>query len=245
MVNKEVNRKKLWFKVAAGITIFLSFALVVYLTQFHTQQLQVISQNEKIVITFPDGSTGVLNENSQFQYPEKFGEERKVNFYGEAYFDVKKSEKPFVINANGVDIKVLGTAFNLHTTDQKVILFVERGLVAFSKNGNETKVAAGQEAIYDKISNKVEIKEKLTPNIMSWRNGKFKFKNTPLNEVLNDLEKYYKIDFRLSNNNLKNCRISASFNKKSVSEILDLLEDILDVDTKLKDKTVKISGKGC
>ncbi|MEM0938887.1 MAG: FecR domain-containing protein [Bacteroidota bacterium] len=245
LINEEVNRKNLWFKIAASITILLSVAFIIYFSQFRSQQLQVVSENERIVITFPDGSTGVLNENSQFQYTEKFGDERKVTLYGEAYFDVKKSEKPFIINANGIDIKVLGTAFNLHTTDEKVILFVERGLVAFSKDGDETKITAGLEAVYHKASNQIDIKENSTPNIMSWRNGKFRFRNTPLIEALNDLKEYYKIDFKLSNNNLKNCRISASFNKKSVSEVLNLLEDILDVETKLKDKTVKISGKGC
>ncbi len=245
----ELSKKKgtpssSWLKIAASIAVILSVALAVLLTG-KPEQLQVASADQLKSVTFPDGSIGVLNENSEFQYPERFGDERRVTFNGEAYFDIKKSKKPFIINANGVDVKVLGTAFNLITTDEKVFLYVDRGLVAFSQDGTETKIKAGLEATFDKSSKKVEIMDKPSRNIMSWRNGNFKFENTPLKEALNDLQEYYQVDFKLSNEKLENCRISASINKKSLSEVLRLLEEILDVKTKQKDNTVKISGKGC
>ena len=242
--SEKKESKSVWLKIAASVAILLSVSLAIFLTS-ESEQLQVVSQAEITTVTFPDGSTGVLNQNSVFEYPEEFGNERNVTFRGEAYFDIQKSEKPFVINANGVDVKVLGTAFNLITTNEEVVLYVDRGLVAFSKNGIETKVTAGLEAVFNKESEEVEIRKQPTRNNMSWRNGEFKFDNTPLKEALGDLTEYYQVGFKLSNDKLENCRISASFNEKSLGEVLGLLEEILDVKVKLKDKTVKISGKGC
>ena len=207
--------------------------------------MQVASANEKVSVTFPDGSTGILNAQSQFTYPEKFASERNVSFSGEAYFDIQKSKKPFIINTNGVDVKVLGTAFNLITSKNEVKLYVDRGLVAFSKDGKETKVSAGTEAIFDRNTNEVTIKESPSTNIMSWRNGTFKFDNTPLGDVIQDLEEFYQVDFKFANENLKKCRVTASIEGKTIQEVLSMMESILEVNTKLKNSTVKISGKGC
>ena len=245
LAERRHSKRNYWLKVAASVAILLSVTLSVLLVNSDAEQITIASADDIVTVTFPDGSTGILNDQSQFSYPETFGLERRVSFSGEAYFDIKKSKKPFIINANGVDVKVLGTAFNLITTDSEVSLFVDRGLVAFSKEGKETKVSAGKEAIFNKKTGTTSIKDIPASNIMSWRNGDFKFENTPLNKALEDLGDYYGVEFKLSNTNLKSCRISASIEDKSLDEVLELIETILDVKTKLKDKLVKISGKGC
>lgn len=242
---RKDSQRSYFLKIAASVAILLSVTLAVLLINDDTGQVNAMSSNEVVFVTFPDGSKGVLNSESQFTYPEKFGLERRVSFTGEAYFDIVKSKKPFIIEANGVEVKVLGTAFNLVTTEDNVKLYVDRGLVAFSKDGVETKVSAGKEAIFDKSTNNVLIKEIPAGNIMSWRNGEFKFQNAPLKDVLEDLGTYYKVEFKLSKEDLQHCRVSASFDDKSLSEVLSLIETILDVNTKIKGSIVKISGKGC
>ena len=245
MATDKSKKQAVWLKIAASIAIIATTAFSVYFFNVDPDQIQVASGAEKVLVTFPDGSTGFLNAASEFSYPEKFGLSRDVEFSGEAYFDIKKSKKPFVINANGVDVKVLGTAFNLVTSENEVHLYVDRGLVAFEKDGEETPVEAGKQAVFDKVTNTVSIKDVPDANIMSWRNGTFKFEDTPFGEVLNELSGYYEVEFKLANKNLKSCRVSASINGRSLEEVLLLLESILDVKTKLKDNTVKISGKGC
>lgn len=235
----------LWLKIAASLTLLAVVGFIVVNLSLSPQIKTVASNNDKVEVTFPDGSLGILNQASSFSYPEKFGNERRVSFTGEAYFDIQKSTKPFIIDANGVEVKVLGTAFNLITTDDEVVLYVDRGLVAFSKDGDETKVEAGLEAIFDKETNTVLIKESSAPNIMSWRNGFFKFEDTPLDRAIEDLSEYYNVEFQISNSKLNNCRISATIEEQSLGEVLGLLERILDVKVSLKDNSVKISGKGC
>ncbi|MEQ9467530.1 MAG: DUF4974 domain-containing protein [Ekhidna sp.] len=234
-----------WMKIAAAVAILAVLSVSVYLYNPTPSLIQVASLDEKVSVTFPDGSVGVLNANSSFSYPEKFGEERNVSFTGEAYFDIQKSTKPFIIDVNGVDVKVLGTAFNLITTENEVTLYVDRGLVAFEKEGTQTQVPAGKEAVFNRATASVEVKEAPSENIMSWRNGIFNFNNTPLNEALTELSEYYDVEFQLSNADLQQCRVSATFNKQPLSEVLSTLSSILKVKTSLKDNTVKISGQGC
>ena len=239
------NRGFVWMKVAAAVTILAILSISIFLYNPSPAQVYVASADQKMSVTFPDGSVGVLNTNSSFTYPERFGDERNVVFTGEAYFDIQKSDKPFIIDVNGVDVTVLGTAFNLITTDTEVKLYVDRGLVAFEKEGDQTKVPAGNEAIFDRKSATVSIREIPSENIMSWRNGVFEFNGTPLNLALRELGEYYKVDFILSNDELQNCRLSMSFNKEPLSKVLKTISTALSVKTSRKNDTIKISGQGC
>jgi len=234
-----------WLKIAASIAIIFAVSITIYLNNSQIEQLSVASNDQRVSVTFPDGSSGILNESSSFAYPERFGDERRVSFSGEAYFDIKKSTKPFIIDANGVEVKVLGTAFNLITDDKKVSLYVDRGLVAFVKDGMETKIKAGKEAVFNKETSEVVFNPTPSVNIMSWRNGYFEFDKTPLNKALKELSEYYNVDFKFANDKLKNCTITVTIDQKSLKEALDLIEDILSVKTDKKGNTVKISGKGC
>ena len=234
-----------WLKIAASIAIFFTISFSIYLYTSSAEELYVSSGQEKIEVTFPDGSAGVLNASSSFTYSDRFATERRVAFTGEAYFDVVKDKRPFIIESNGVEIKVLGTAFNLISTDTHVDLYVERGVVAFSKDGKETKVKAGAEASFNRSTNEVIFMDAPSSNVMSWRNGAFVFDETPLEEAFKDLGEYYEVEFKVANQNINNCRISARIEDKSLEEVLALLETILDIKVDLKGSAVKISGQGC
>lgn len=239
------NKGFAWMKIAAAVAILAILSISVYLYNPAPNQVYVSSADEKVNVVFPDGSMGILNKNSSFTYPEEFGDQRNVSFKGEAYFDIKKSTKPFIIDVNGVDVKVLGTAFNLITTESQVTLYVDRGLVAFEKEGQQTQVPAGNEAIFDRKSASVTFNERPSENIMSWRNGVFNFDKTPLSTALDQLGEYYNVEFELSNEKLQNCRLTVTFNKQPLSVVLKTIGTALDVKTSRKNNTVKISGKGC
>lgn len=239
------NRGFTWMKIAAAVTVLAILSVSLFLYNPSPSQIHVASTDQKVNVTFPDGSIGILNTNSSFTYPESFGDERNVTFSGEAYFDIQKSEKPFIIDVNGVDVKVLGTAFNLVTTDEKVELYVDRGLVAFEKDGKQTQVPAGKEAIFIRKDASVELRNIPSANIMSWRNGVFNFDQTPLGDALIELGKYYDVEFKLSNDRLKDCKISATFKNQSLKEVLETIGTVLNVKATIKNDTVKISGQGC
>ncbi|MEQ9229610.1 MAG: FecR domain-containing protein [Cyclobacteriaceae bacterium] len=125
------------FRVAASVAII---AIAVFGTQQYWNadpltEIAATSQGHEVV--FPDGSRSVLNEQAVVAYPEKFDDTRTIEFEGEAYFDIVKDTKPFIIKMNGIDVRVLGTAFNLTTSGDNVEVLVERGLVAFEKGDKQ------------------------------------------------------------------------------------------------------------
>ncbi|MFR5660398.1 MAG: FecR family protein, partial [Butyricimonas faecihominis] len=69
------------------------------------------------MLTLSDGTRVFLNAETKLKFPTKFRkEERVVVLEGEAYFEVRKdATHPFIVKANDVDVKVLGTSFNLRS----------------------------------------------------------------------------------------------------------------------------------
>ena len=80
------------------------------------------SRPGRVSVLLSDGSSVSLNSCSALTYPVPFtGDVREVKLTGEAYFDVTKSDKPFIVKMADIDVRVLGTSFNLsgYTTDQR------------------------------------------------------------------------------------------------------------------------------
>lgn len=119
---------KKWQLYAA---IFIPFLMLVFSFKFFTADKTVTAENHKRVneinvnpgaktkVQLPDGSHVWVNSDSKISYPETFkGSVREVFLEGEAYFDVVKDPfHPFIVHTSGIDIKVLGTAFNVKSYD--------------------------------------------------------------------------------------------------------------------------------
>lgn len=239
------SKSSSWLRIAASVTILLGVSIFVWTLSTTPDQMNVASLDEKINVTFPDGSNGVLNTNSSFSFLERFGDERVVSFEGEAYFDIKKSEKPFLIEMGDVTVRVLGTAFNLVTSDKTVELVVERGLVAFVKGDEQTKVAAGLKAVFNKADNSVAIIENPSPNVATWIDGKFEFDDTAFATVVEDLESYYEVSFQIENEKINSCKATVNFDKRPLSEVLETLEQMLGLEIEEIQGKIIVSGKGC
>ena len=244
-IDSGKSKSNSWLRIAASVTILLGVSIFVWTLSTTPDQVNIASLEEKMNVTFPDGSSGILNTHSSFSFSEKFGDERVVSFEGEAYFDIKKSEKPFLIEMGGVTVKVLGTAFNLNTSDEEVELVVERGLVAFVKNEEQTQVAAGLKAVFNKADNSVSITENPSSNVATWIDGKFEFDDTPFAVITQDLESYYEVSFQVQNDRINSCKATVDFNKRPLSEVLETLEQMLGLEIEEVQGKIIVSGKGC
>lgn len=240
----------LWLKIAASISILLVAGFCGWFLTKNSdvaEQVTVASNVEKKLINLPDGSRTVLNKGSKLTYPSEFGKDRIVKLEGEAYFDIKKNKKSFAVEAGEIQVKVLGTAFNVNTNGDIITLYVDRGLVAFTSKNQEIKLTKGQQAFYDKKTKKITLNKQPNPNVMSWRNGLFKFNNTSLVEVFASLEKYYGIQFKSENATVNKCTLTASFNNQPLDSILKTIESVLGFkcEYSANTKNVVVSGKGC
>lgn len=207
-------------------------------------------RGQKSKLQLPDGTVVWLNAESKLQYPEVFkGTLRKVYLEGEAFFDVKHNpERPFIIDLNGGNVKVLGTSFNVrvYPGDEEIETTVLTGKVSFQSEGAESSdILPGEQVIYSK-PNKVLIKQPIdTGEIVAWTKGELRFKDESLKDVVKELERWFNVKINARNKKVLKCRITANFNNKSLEEILKNIKVILPIDFELKDNKVELTGKGC
>lgn len=145
-----------------------------------------------------DGTRVWLNAASSITYPVFFqGSERRVAITGEAYFEVAKdSRKPFYIDANGSEIKVLGTSFNVsaYHDDQYVSTTLVEGLVNIKTKQGSALLKPNQQSIIRRGSNEIKVSNVDTEKAVAWKNGYFMFEDEDIKAVMKAIERWYDID---------------------------------------------------
>ncbi|WP_299581082.1 FecR domain-containing protein [uncultured Sunxiuqinia sp.] len=176
----------------------------------------------------PDGTTGWLNGDSYLTYPVHFLQNRSVELKGEAYFDVREDKRsPFLVNAGGLDVEVLGTQFNVMAYDDfhRVEVTLDEGAVQVRKEGtslNEVLVPK-EHLVMDTRENQVSVKTVQTHYFTSWKDGFLEFRNVPLHEVAARLGRWYNTDIIIQDEALKQIPYRATFKDESLERVLALL----------------------
>lgn len=192
----------------------------------------------------PDGTKVFLNHNTTLSYANDFGQDtRTVMLKGEAYFDVKRDEKrPFIIQANGTEIKVLGTSFNVRAYDQKVNVAVTSGKVQFSTPKSKTLLVKNETATAQ--ADTIIKLPAVDLNAMAYRTKVFVFDKTNLGDVVASLREGYQTDIQLSGR-LKNCQLTARFERESLDATLSVIAETLHLQVTRKGQTILLDGQGC
>ena len=152
----------------------------------------------KFRLTLPDGTGVWLNAASSLRYPTAFaGDERLVEVKGEAYFEVARdAAKPFRVKTSGQLIEVLGTRFNVHAYEDEVAISTTllSGRVAV-KAGSQQPVLLqpGYQAVSERNSVQTETVAADTLDVMAWKEGVFRFRNTPLILIMQQLQRWYDV----------------------------------------------------
>lgn len=145
-------------------------------------------------VVLPDGTKIWLNSASSIKYPTAFNtlKERKVFLNGEAYFEVAKDKHhPFKVITSTQEVRVLGTHFNVnsYTDEPAVNTTLFEGSVRIN---NQTVLKPGQKAsLYH--SGKISVSAG-SDNVIAWKNGKFRFEDTSMEEILRELARWYDVD---------------------------------------------------
>jgi transmembrane sensor len=176
-------------------------------------------------ILLADGTTVWLNRNSKLYYPIKFnGKTRKVKLEGEAFFDVSKNpKKPFIVETSHSTITVLGTTFNINTNLLQTEVAVATGKVNVESGYTKTTVTLIPDQMAT-VTNSGLAKSQITnPNYLSWKTGVFLFEDTPLKDVVRDLNTFYNKPIQLNTSNQEQL-FSARFNQAKQADILEILK---------------------
>jgi transmembrane sensor len=149
-------------------------------------------------IVLPDGTRVWLNAASSLRYPVRFtGADRMVTLTGEAYFEVAADvQHPFKVQANHLEIQVLGTHFNVMAYDdeQAVNTTLLEGAVKV-KNGKDGSILRpGQQGILDKESAQLLVKEVDVTQVIAWKDGYFQFDGIDLPALLRQISRWYDLE---------------------------------------------------
>ncbi|MHC8950138.1 FecR family protein [Sphingobacterium hungaricum] len=171
-----------------------------------------------------DGSVIELNAASSIRYPVNFeSEKREVFVEGQAYFKVSPDkDRPFIVHSKKQDIQVLGTSFNLVSTDEYAKTTLIEGSVEIHSGGNKYLLKPGQQSV---VAENVNIKY-LKPEIMKvWNNEKFVFDNSSFKEILREVENWYDVKMVFYEQDFDNIELSGTVSRGvRLSELLKVLE---------------------
>ena len=176
------------------------------------------------------------------------GDVREVKLSGEAYFDVTKSDRPFIVKMEDIDVRVLGTSFNLsgYTTDQNVSVTLVSGKVAIRDHQlqRDFNVTPGMRFEYNRESQQVKMWEVDPELYISWMKGKFRFEDMWLEDIMVTLNRWYDCTITYSDNTLRDLRFTGAAEKdRPASYLLELIEMITEVKFQIDGKHILITRK--
>ena len=194
--------------------------------------------------SLPDGTTGWLNSNASIKYNGNFNADRQVTLKGEAFFDVFKDKKrPFIVNTPEINVKVLGTKFNIasYENEKNVEVVLEEGKLIFNNKGmNKSYTMNPNDMItYNKTLNDFSTETVQPQKYLSWTEGKLVFRNDPLDVIARRLERWYNIDVELDVSSAEDFRWRATFVNEGLEEILNLLKRSLPINYRIENRDLK------
>ena len=235
LINQRKKKRQRIIKSTYALAAFLTLCLGCY--QYWYSILDWVNPVKQVTVTasscvvkqvmLPDSSVVSLNTSGSLSYPEYFrGRKREVVLNGEAFFEVtKNTDQPFVVNTNGLKVKVLGTSFVVadHTKKPNTSVSVKTGKVSVKPYGlKATVLLPNQTLLYDKAAHTQKLNTGIRVNT-AWTNNRFLFRSTRLKEVFEALENQFDVNIEVAEPVIQNLTFTGKFNQD------DSLYDILQI----------------
>lgn len=211
---KKLRIYKILLRVAAVLFVPLLITTSLYIhEQTRTSATKdqytelTVSYGSKLHTVLPDGTTVWINSGSKLEYPQTFSKKnRSVKLSGEAYFDVTLNRQhPFVVETEAINIKVLGTRFNVtaYPGEETISATLEEGSVAIETGGKKSSslclLEPNEQMVFQKENRTFQKRTVQTDLFTSWKDGKLVFRNSSLNYMINQLERWFNTDIEITN----------------------------------------------
>ncbi|MEJ6979982.1 FecR domain-containing protein [Pedobacter sp. P351] len=244
-----------WMAAAAVAILVVLFSLVLIKPETPTiAHLNEVSAPDRGIskIKLPDGTRVWLNSGSKLSYNKEFGDKlREVKLEGEAFFDVVKDpEHPFIVKTNSINLKVLGTAFNVRSylsEDQTETSLVHGSIQVNLVNSSEKEIIlkpyekliirnkvtapqSGEKSIYANEIPLITLKymhkslKDTLPSEALWLENKLAFDSEPFKQVAKRLERWYNVEMHIKDKELLEKQFTGRFENESLAEALRALQ---------------------
>ena len=271
-----------WLSYAAAVIVLAGSAFFIYryatgkplntpsIAANNTMSEVVARPGSRTKLVLPDGTQVWLNAESRITYQHNFNQSfREVTLEGEAFFDVThNAAKPFIVHTSGINIKVLGTAFNVksYASDETIETTLLRGSIEVVKQNDPTapkvilrpneKLVFNKKDLLETDGTKQQVAATVQPAIAithlpadipdsiiketSWRYNKLDFNGDSFEELAEKMERWYDVHISFSNERLKRYRLKGSFEKETLVQALEALKLINKFEYEVDGKEVVI-----
>lgn len=186
----------------------------------------IIPRGGKYKIELADGTEVWLNAETRLRYPVHFGAVTKRLVYlegGEAYFKVKpNAQLPFIVHTGTMEVRVLGTEFNVNTYSSNYATTLVHGSVQLSAGPVNSALLPGEQGIYTQGAFTRRVVDVET--YIAWKNDQMIYEETSLEEVMNMLGRQYDYTINFTTPSLKDRKFGGRF--KATEHIEDVLAAI-------------------
>ena len=213
----------------------------------------VTHKGEQTNIILPDGSSAWLNVDTRITYNTSYGKkDRELTVSGEAFFKVKKNAaKPFIVHIRNMDVKALGTAFNVkgYADDIMVQTSLFEGKVdvkiKHSQGPLEQQILTpGQSMVFNKKTDTSDKKEFNQETVGAWKNKQLFFENTPFNEVIKNTERWFNVDIVYPVNRFGNDYLTLRLKKgESLERLLEIIDETIGIKYKIENDKIILTKK--
>lgn len=224
---------KSWLQVAAACIIvvlsLVNYNMIHKQKQLSTQNFTVSAEKgQRAFVTLPDSTKVWLNSDTKVSYPADYGmKERHVTLAGEAYFEVAKNPaKRFVVEAKGMQVEALGTAFNINAyrDDNKIIASLFSGSVRVSYEDHVAILKPHESVKVDLLTrNFSQYKDENMQDIALWRENEITFDGESLEEITRIMNRLYNITIYIEDESLKKECYVGTIRNNSLENFIDII----------------------
>lgn len=227
-----ISLRRTFLKIAAAVLILISVGTAAfYLYNSGTLSKRIAfstgNSEKNLLVELSDGSRIYLNRNSELSYSKNFGRtNRNVKLNGEAFFEIAPDAvNPFTIDAGNASVKVVGTSFNVITSnpESEVEVYVKTGKVIVSGAGNSESIELepGYVGKIDALKSEKTLNN--NPNYMSWNTGLLVYNGQTLDIVFKDLKRVYNMEIIAEDSSITENRWTSPIDNQSQETIIRLI----------------------
>ncbi len=229
---RKVSVYHLIWAVAASILLLIGY------THFFKEEKTInqpvlnhlfVAEGSNGRFVLPDSSIVWLNGGSSLQYKgDLSGTQREISLEGEGYFEVTKREhSPFIVEVGAIQVKVLGTRFNidgLHEKNEIRIALLQGAIEILSRKNQPIALAPKDMACYNMATGQTTIVPNATENVLYWIDKRLVFKGETFEQIVQILEHNFNVQVKIHNEKIKNQRFVGDFvNNESIGQIFAIM----------------------
>lgn len=255
--NKRVNHRqitKMWYWILSAALVTIAVTSV-WMYDANERSIEHLSftevrtlPGEQLLYEFPDGSTALLNDKSVLRFSEDFGSiERRVTLEGKAFFDIRTSEStPFIVLANEVEIRVLGTSFGVRAyhDDHEISVMVESGTVSVDgKNGQTRQLGRlhrGDQISLDRDTRTYRLNRVNPDDANAWKDGRMVFYDEPFGDIVRAVERRFNVTIEVADENIYRQRVTFKQNGDILEDVLKILSLVVGVEYEINGSRINM-----